>query len=302
MNITTATPAEIDTEIARLSGELAQAEATIDSRRDAIKRMSNSAMRDLYGDKIAAAEQAIAAAQIAAATARAALLPLDAEFDGRGGWTRYYLVDANNGHVHPSTSCSTCFITTAYYWLTTESGKTAEEVVELAGERACTVCFPWAPVDALKRPSSYQTSSERERAEARQARQEKAEAKAAKAKAAAITAADGGKLLDVIGHEITTERQAQMDYFDAAINAAYYGDQDERAKDRPSGYDAADWDANGAWNFGRYETVRVATLAALAAKHGLTVEAQEAEFAKKLSAKIRKARKEADEYRARFAR
>jgi hypothetical protein len=83
------------------------------------------------------------------------------------GWNRYYLVVASNGHVHSSTHCSSCFVTTQFMWLTELSGKSHEELVEMAGERACTVCFPEAPVDVTKRPSMLKYDVEAREAKAK---------------------------------------------------------------------------------------------------------------------------------------
>ena len=33
------------------------------------------------------------------------------------GWSRFFLVTSSTGHVHSSTSCSTCRPTTTYGWL-----------------------------------------------------------------------------------------------------------------------------------------------------------------------------------------
>jgi hypothetical protein len=93
------------------------------------------------------------------------------------GWERYYLVTNAGGHVHSSTSCSTCRYSTQFMWLTELSGTSAEALVEMAGERACTVCFPNAPVDVTKRPSNLKYDVE--------AREAKAKADAEKAAKAA---------------------------------------------------------------------------------------------------------------------
>lgn len=65
-----------------------------------------------------------------------------------GKWTRFVLVMA--GHMHLGTHCSTLRWNTSLFYMPEFSGADEAEVVELAGERACTVCFPSAPVD---RPS-----------------------------------------------------------------------------------------------------------------------------------------------------
>lgn len=114
---------------------------------------------------------------------REAAAPLKA-IAAAGSWTRFVLVPA--GHLHRGTGCSTLRISTALYIMPEYSGAEETEVVELAGERACTVCFPSAPVN---RPSMLPVHvKEREQAAAEAA--EKA-AKRNAAKAAAILTEDG---------------------------------------------------------------------------------------------------------------
>src|SRR5699024_1181900 len=64
----------------------------------------------------------------------------------RGGWNRAFLVAGAGGHVHSSTDCSTCRPTTQYAWMTNYSGADEDTIVSDAGYRACTVCYPSAPV------------------------------------------------------------------------------------------------------------------------------------------------------------
>lgn len=97
------------------------------------------------------------------------------------GWSRAFIV--SGGHVHSSTNCHTCFTTTVFYGVPQCSGLNEDEIVELAGERACTVCYPSAPVDVLKRKSQLFT---RDEAEAQRVRDEKAAKRDAK-EAAKIT-------------------------------------------------------------------------------------------------------------------
>jgi hypothetical protein len=63
------------------------------------------------------------------------------------GWSRFFLVTNTNGHIHRSMSCSTCFYSTQFSWLTELSGLTEAEAVAEYGEILCTVCFPSAPVE-----------------------------------------------------------------------------------------------------------------------------------------------------------
>ena len=77
----------------------------------------------------------------------------ESEFSRRGGWTRAFLVANGNGHVHKTRSCTTCRPTTGFTWVTSYSGKNQDDVIQDAGESACTVCYPDAPVDTKNRPS-----------------------------------------------------------------------------------------------------------------------------------------------------
>lgn len=63
------------------------------------------------------------------------------------GWSRFYLVTNTGGHIHSSTSCSTCYPSTQYNWLTDLSGLTEKEAVDGYGPRICSVCYPSAPVE-----------------------------------------------------------------------------------------------------------------------------------------------------------
>ena len=99
---------------------------------------------------------------------------LDTEFKRRGGWTRAFLVNNVNGHVHRSMNCSTCYDTTQYVWMTDYSGGTEEAVVEDGGDRICTVCYPSAPVESLNRPTKMFSEEEK------QAKGDRAERAAAK--------------------------------------------------------------------------------------------------------------------------
>lgn len=94
----------------------------------------------------------------------------ETEFDARGGWTRAFLVNNANGHVHSSMGCSTCFPTTRYHWVTEYSGADENTIVDAAGERACTVCYPSAPVETLNRPTKMFTPDEVQAQKDREAR------------------------------------------------------------------------------------------------------------------------------------
>lgn len=147
MDLTTASPAEIDTELATLHG---RATAHRTARLQLLAR-AEQATKGRYPDAAYAqrlTEQANAELTKAQAV-EAEMAPLEGEFIRRGGWTRAFVVA--DGHVHSSMDCSTCnngMYPTQFGWVTEFSGKTEAEVIEAAGSRACTVCYPDAPVDA----------------------------------------------------------------------------------------------------------------------------------------------------------
>lgn len=86
---------------------------------------------------------------------------LEEAFRIRGGWNRAFLVANANGHVHSSTGCSTCRPTTRFAWLTDYSGADEDAIVTDAGHRACTSCYPSAPVgDAQSLPTKMYTPEE----------------------------------------------------------------------------------------------------------------------------------------------
>lgn len=62
-------------------------------------------------------------------------------------WSRFFLVDNVDGHIHKSMNCSTCYPTTRFRWLPVLSGLTEAEAVTAHGSILCTVCFPSAPVE-----------------------------------------------------------------------------------------------------------------------------------------------------------
>lgn len=79
---------------------------------------------------------------------------LNAEFERRGGWSRFFIVQNAGGHIHSSMNCSTCnkvtsrgWSQTKFGWLTALSGQSEEQAVAEQGAILCTVCFPSAPVE-----------------------------------------------------------------------------------------------------------------------------------------------------------
>lgn len=144
----------------------------IEERMKAKEMVDLAAAARRYDDAAAAVDEAMLVMQ-----------PYDEEYVRRGRWTRAYLVTNSNGHVHSSMRCSTCFVTTRYQWMVSYSGSTEAEIVEAAGERACTVCYPSAPAEALARPTQMFTEDEEAKAKAREER----EAKRAERESAKVT-------------------------------------------------------------------------------------------------------------------
>lgn len=219
-NLATATPAEIDTHLAAIYSDIA-------TQQTAIERANHTIASEYARPHQVERAQTVKADALAAIRGlNAQAAPLEAQYDA-SPWTRYYLVNNSNGHVHSSTACSTCFPTTQYKWLVDQSGATAADLVELAGERACTVCFPWAPVETLRRASRLRSDDEIAREQREAERAVKAAAKAVKA---IVDPVDGGPLR--INRDrrypdtIATARAAQIALVDHMWYAKHGGDED----------------------------------------------------------------------------
>lgn len=202
-NLSTATPVEIDTELARLYGENADARFKSAQAASSLHYAADDEYNTRYNPRsgwkmalidVIEAVRVVAAGETYKATEaqraldsytaahqkvmeiREAMSPLNAEYRRRP-WTRAFLVQNAGGHVHSSMECSTCFDTTQFAWMTAYSDKPEVEIVEAAGEKACTVCYPSAPVDVLSRPTKMFGP---EQIAAQAAREERATAKAAR--------------------------------------------------------------------------------------------------------------------------
>ena len=171
-------------------------------------------------------------------------------------WTRAFLVLNSNGHIHSSLDCSTCFPTTRYEWLTQYSSDPESEIVALAGETACTVCYPSAPADILNQPATIQSKARSEREAASSARAAAKAVREAKKKASAPTAS--GQFLVIPSRYggrsevIKTERTAVSAWNDAQ--------------------NSLDWDRknNRSDNIELYVEIQVLVENALAGKHGVS--------------------------------
>lgn len=246
MNLITATPAEIDYRIADIITESGPVESRADYDR-----------------------------------LTAMLSPYEAEYARRGGWTRVIVVPG--GHVHRWTGCHTLYWNTQQVWLPEWSGCDEGDIVEAAGDRACTVCYPSAPVAVLSRPSRIATPDEQAARDARAAEAAQRDAKATAQAAKAITNPDGSPLrVDSHYAVIKTERTAQIEYVDAIVRA-----REIRANPDLNQPHAASLEADA-------EVI----LTALAHKRGTTVEDQRAALASKVDAKAKRNAKEAADWLA----
>ena len=88
------------------------------------------------------------------AKCRAEIAALDEEIEAfeevYEGWSRFFLVQANGGHIHSWMGCPTCNKmgkATHFGWLPSLSGLTEAEAVAEHGTILCSVCFPSAPVE-----------------------------------------------------------------------------------------------------------------------------------------------------------
>lgn len=193
---------------------------------------------------------------------------LKSVFASRSGWTRAWKVVSSDGHIHSSTACTTTYVTTQFVALPQVSGMDETEIVALAGEKACTVCYRSAPVDVLKSKCRLFTADEERENEAKTAKAvEKASRAAAKA-AKAITNPDGTRLnVEHVVGSLETEVSAQRAYVELTVDAT------------------AGFYVNLAAEYARDAEI---ILVALAHKRGTTVETQRFELTKQVIAKAKR--------------
>lgn len=196
MNLSDATPAEIDAVLAELHGRYTSARTHQIAANK--KAYTYEHRNPSYSSQLA--EQA-AWFKAQAEALLFEMAPMDDEYVRRGRWTRAFVVA--DGHVHSSMDCSTCnngMYPTEFGWVTEFSGKTEAEVVEAAGSRACTVCYPSAPVDAPAGRIFHATEIEAQKArDERAAKKATADAKkAANAFGPFVTSGRFGDKLDTI--------------------------------------------------------------------------------------------------------
>jgi hypothetical protein len=159
----------------------------------------------------------------------------EAEYERRGRWTRAFIVRNGNGHIHKTMNCSTCYPTTSFGWLTDYSGKNEAGVIEDAGEKACTVCYPDAPVEVRNRPSKIEDPELREK---RIERENAKLARDAKKALTGITTPDGEPLhIESYYGVVKTARTAEIEAVARVVDlkvfdANLYGNRDPERRQR----------------------------------------------------------------------
>lgn len=171
-----------DTVLGEMAHETNKLEARVASEQRMIERYSKRPSNPYNREYISRATETLKNLNIKIAELAEKMKPLE-EIYMEHQWERYYFVPG--GHVHDC-YCSTWRSTTAVYWLTEHAGMPVAELIEKAGDRACTVCFPDAPVD---KPTSLEVYTRD--LEAKNARRVELEEKRAKAYAEAIKDENG---------------------------------------------------------------------------------------------------------------
>lgn len=226
MNLTTASPREIDTRIAEITNAIASLNNAMHrligtAKNPYLSQADRDEARNEFDEK---------GTQVDALHAE--LLTLNGEFARRNGWTRFYMVDNNNGHLHTTRHCSTTYTTTSWYWMVDMSGLTKAEAVELGGKLTCLACFGEfrTEIEAGREPR-IETPRGRKTREEREALAAAKVAKAGDKAAKAITNPDGTELRVVEGgahgnlregNEIKTIIAAQRAASSAAYDLAWY--------------------------------------------------------------------------------
>jgi hypothetical protein len=218
---------------------------------------------------------------------------LESEHDRRR-WPRAFKVvtEGGGGHIHSTMACRTCFPTTQFVRLPQASGLSADEVAELAGERACTVCYPNAPVQKRCR---LETVSEAAARAAREAREAKARDARLRAAAAAITNPDSTPLVedpsDRHPEVIKTERQAVSAYTWAVAEAEMYERYVADGTTPPGWQEPERWATLARAQAAKQRDLARRCLAALAWKQGVDADELAASLEKKVQVKRRQLRK-----------
>ena len=244
--IDTATPVEADTVLGRARAQRSKAnddrehavmryavtKSDMDHREDpegVAERLRNATGLDKYDQK---AQDELKDADARYERSQAVIEAVASKRKTQGEWTRAYLVNKPGGHVHSSTQCGTLNREgkpTQVGLLPEYSGSSEDDIVKDAGYRACTRCYPDAPVgNAQTLPSAMLTEQEREKQKRKTEAEAKTEAKKAAAASKAPTA--DGTPLKVGSDTYKTERSAEQGYLDRYTSALEGGRRAEEHK------------------------------------------------------------------------
>lgn len=153
--IDSATPVEVDTDLYWTAVEMQRLN-------DLIKQLA-SARRTATGERLLALTAQQAAVNEEWETLNEHSTALQVEYSHRR-WNRVYLVTSSDGHIHSGPYCTTFQARTTCTLLPQVSGWPQEQIINAAGEKACTKCFPDAPVAHLLPCTLFDPQSEQERA------------------------------------------------------------------------------------------------------------------------------------------
>lgn len=239
------TPVEIDTVLSELWGKQQTAQHRIERLQQTkadILADGNNARRTGWATRTARDGvrlcDDLATAIEDLAVLKAESLPYENEYVRRGGWSRYFLVQNDNGHIHSSMTCSTCNREgqlTRFGWMIELSGTAAEDLTAEVGPNACTVCFPWA--ETIRQEAD--ATARRERAALKEMNRQ---AKEDLAKEKGITTPEGQPVYDgepASHNQLKTLRAAEIAATDALFYALLHKRHDEDPethRDASSGY------------------------------------------------------------------
>lgn len=244
----TLAPAKVDVELAAIYTEQTAALRELETQRFYLKdyedgnkkyKAGNLSYSSYTDDAVERSRLAVEKAQQKVDELETKMLPYHAEFRRRGGWTRAFLVDNANGHVHKHMECSTCYSSTRFTWLPEYSGKDESQIVDDAGSKACTVCYPDAPVETLNRASRIENPEVRAAREAREQAKAERDAKrianaltedGSEAKFSWVETVGSGRKM-VRNEHFKTKRAAEQWWVAEALSAAssdYYASNEPR--------------------------------------------------------------------------
>lgn len=237
-----------------------------------------------YGNEVVKFQQQMDAADAKIEAVSAEIEPYEDEYTRRGRWTRAFLVTNGNGHVHKNMYCSTCRPTTRFAWLTEYSDHKEGEIVEDAGERACTVCYPTAPVDVLKRATKIYSKEERKTMAEKAAKKAELDAKRAAKNAKKVTDENGNVIEYRHFGDRTGGYRQELNSPVTARSALVEIRENQLLRERkPSRFVNENLDRLAVWS----EDFEIIS-AALARKEGVTIEELKADIEKRAESKYKK--------------